>query len=240
MYKAKYEGKEIAVKEMQIHYTSIRELTILLKLNSPNLLRTTMYGIIWDSKNIFNSRITVAMELCDTDLHSILNEKMGKDTKWKVHIVKGTAQALHQLHQVPIIHNDIKPENFLIKNNVVKLTDFGLSDFGTVGCGGTGTPGFQAPEVIKSISTNSQYTNKSDVWSLGATLYEVLVGEPLFRRGLKEKDMLKPKPNWDDTFEKECVKDLIDACKELLFINPKERPTAAMFATKVLIMKLKK
>ena len=63
------------------------------------------------------------------------------------------------------------------------------------------------------------------------------MGEPLFQRGLKEKDMLKPKPNWDDTFEKECVKDLIEVCKELLFIDPKERITAAMFASKVLMMK---
>ena len=234
VYKADYDGKQIALKEMKLDWSTIKELSVLLKVNSPYLMRATMFGIDWDSKNIAKSKITVAMDLCDTNLHTMLNLKKGKDTKWKLDIIKGAARALNELHKVPIIHNDIKPENMLIKNGILKLADFGLSEFGKVGVGGTGTPGFQAPEVIKSIKNNRPYTNKSDMWSLGATLYEVIVGDTLFPRGLPEKAMLNPEPKWEKTYEKETLKEVINECKELLMVDPKERPNAEKFATKVL------
>ena len=103
------------------------------------------------------------------------SEKENRDS------VMGVVVRLDQLDSIPVIHHDIKPENFLIKDGVVKLADFGLSYFGTVGYGRNGTPGYQAPEDIKKELINVPYTNQSDMWSLGVTLYEVIVGEWLIR-----------------------------------------------------------
>ena len=91
----------------------------------------------------------------------------------RLDILLGTSMAVDQLHEVPVIHRDIKPENFLLKGGFVKLSDFGLADFGRTGQGKTGTNGYVAPEVIESEKRGDTYTNKCDVWSLGAVLHEV-------------------------------------------------------------------
>ena len=60
------------------------------------------------------------------------------------------------------------------------------------------------------------------------------MGDTLFPRGLPEKAMLNPEPKWEKTYEKETLKEVINECKELLMVDPKERPNAEKFATKVL------
>ena len=82
------------------------------------------------------------------------SEKENRDS------VMGVVVRLDQLNSIPVIHHDIKPENFLIKDGVVKLAYFGLSYFGTVGYGRNGTPGYQAPEDIKKELINVPYTRK--------------------------------------------------------------------------------
>lgn len=77
------------------------------------------------------------------------------------------------------IHRDIKPANVLIKNKHYKLADFGFATVADVKgrkkmkdiCG---TPLYMAPQLL----TNKAYTSKSDVWSLGLMLYEMIYGFP--------------------------------------------------------------
>ena len=107
------------------------------------------------------------MELCDGDLHNLLKKKHSEDeqdTKWMVSVIKDTAKAMDQLADIPVIHRNIKPENFLIKGNVVKLTYFGLAVLLERGQGCYGTIGFVAPEVIVSDK------EKTGMWSLGVNL----------------------------------------------------------------------
>ena len=100
------------------------------------------------------------------------------------------ADALAATHAAGIVHRDVKPANILIGEGgrvegLVKITDFGIShasgDVTLTQTGQiTGTPAFLAPEVAQG----QEMTEASDVFSLGATLYTCLEGQPPF--GMEE------------------------------------------------------
>lgn len=86
-------------------------------------------------------------------------------------------RAFQFLHRHKILHRDIKPANILIHNGVCKLADFGLAKIVDERnenlTFNKGTPLFMSPQILKQ----EQYTNKSDVWSLGVTFYFMLFKE---------------------------------------------------------------
>ncbi len=101
-------------------------------------------------------------------------------------LIESLARAVHHAHLRGIIHRDLKPANILLTSeNVPKLTDFGLAksledDDGLTRTNSIiGSPSYMAPE--QAVGTGYRVGPGTDVYALGAILYELLTGRPPFR-----------------------------------------------------------
>ena len=105
-------------------------------------------------------------------------ERFDTIAKW----IASLADALAYAHEEGVIHRDVKPSNVMLgKDGRVRLTDFGLARLSTeVGMTVTGemlgTPRYMSPEQVSA--DGSQIDGRSDIYSLGATLYELLTLQP--------------------------------------------------------------
>ncbi len=136
-------------------------------------------------------------------------------------LIAKVARAVHYGHQHGIIHRDVKPANIVLdRTDTPYLTDFGLAkhfeeDRGMTQAGALmGTPSYMAPE---QAAGKTPLTTSVDVYSLGAILYELLVGRPPFARETKlatlqevqEKEPQRPRtinPKVDSDLETVCLK----------------------------------
>jgi serine/threonine-protein kinase len=105
---------------------------------------------------------------------------------WAASLVATLAGAIHVAHQSGIVHRDLKPGNVLLTaDGVPKVTDFGLArrleDSGSLTLSGApmGTPSYMAPEQARG--DNRAIGPATDVYALGAILYDLLTGRPPFR-----------------------------------------------------------
>lgn len=151
-----------------------------------------------------------------------------KDPKeiWK--FIYDVASGLSYLHtnNPVIIHQDIKPANILIdKRNNYVITDFGISTTSGIKDAesserNSGTFAYMAPE---RFDYDSNPSISCDIWSLGATLYELLTGIPPYGQGGGGAQLEGTKRQGKMSGIPSSVKKLIIAC---LSLDPKNRPTA--------------
>ena len=141
---------------------------------------------------------------------------------WKIviQVIKG----LQALHEMRILHRDMKSANiFLYKDQTAKLGDLNVSKVAKKGLlyTQTGTPYYASPEVWK----DQPYDLKSDIWSLGCVIYEMCALVPPFRaddmNGLFKKVLKGQYPPIPSHYSM----DMRMLIKALLQVNPTQRPT---------------
>ncbi len=137
----------------------------------------------------------IALELVDG---GSLSSQLGRPARFDqiAPLIEVLARAIHAAHRANIIHRDLKPANVLISlNGVPKITDFGLakqlggSVMTTQSGAILGTPSYMAPEQV--AGKGARITRRTDVYALGAILYELITGKPPFRERTVPETMLR-------------------------------------------------
>jgi tRNA A-37 threonylcarbamoyl transferase component Bud32 len=113
-----------------------------------------------------------------------------------VRIASDVASALHYAHTHGVIHRDIKPENILLHDGRPMVADFGIALAVSAAAGGRmtetglslGTPHYMSPE---QATAEKEITARSDVYSLGSVLYEMLAGQPPHLGGSAQQIIMK-------------------------------------------------
>jgi serine/threonine-protein kinase len=149
------------------------------------------------------------------------------------------ARAVQAAHEQQIIHRDLKPGNILLDSDgSVRITDFGLAKLLDADSAQTqseailGTPSYMAPEQARGdVKTIGPGT---DVYALGAVLYEMLAGRPPFKGAtrLETLDQVRTaEPAPPSRWQRGVPRDLEAVCLKCLEKNPADRyPSAAAFA----------
>ncbi len=160
-----------------------REGRTAARLSHPNIVQ--VYDAGEDELDGYKVSYIVMEYIPGGDLQALLDAKGPLGEKELARIGADVASGLAHAHEKGIIHRDIKPQNILVDSyGRPKLTDFGIAralDATVATSTGSylGTASYSSPEQLRG----EQITPKSDVYSLGCTLYQAAVGEPPFSGG---------------------------------------------------------
>lgn len=167
------------------------EIKLHSNLNHPNIIK--LFDIIEDEKYYY-----IILEYCSNgDLHNLIkkcreknNSKLVLNENLTKIYIKQLADGLKYLRDKNIVHRDLKPHNILLFDEfTIKLTDFNFArelwdkDMAETLCG---SPLYMAPEIIQYNS----YSSKSDLWSVGMIIYEMLHGYTPFDDAINPMDLL--------------------------------------------------
>ena len=174
------------------------EAKALAKLADPNIV--SIYDLRSDNDQYF-----IVMEYVNgKNISDIIRLKGAFPIPQSVYILKQILTAVGHAHKSGIIHRDLKPNNIMLtKENMVKITDFGLAKIqsdiiNTMTVSGGGTLYYMPPEQVKDFS---QTDKRSDIYSIGMTLFEMVTGKVPFenidsdfdiRETIVHKELNKP------------------------------------------------
>jgi tetratricopeptide (TPR) repeat protein/predicted Ser/Thr protein kinase len=175
-----------------------REVALARKVTSPNVLR------IYDLEEHDGVRF-LSMEFVDgEDLAAIMRREGRMELAAALRIFRQICEGLAAAHARGVLHRDLKPANVLVdKANSVRVADFGLArsigDSGMTASGAVlGSPAYMSPEQVTGAPTDE----RSDIYSLGIMLYQLVTGETPFQAPTPHAVMemrlhTKPKPMRD-------------------------------------------
>ncbi len=177
-------GRTVAIKTLRLdlHGMEADEMLQRFKnearaagvMNHPNIIT------IYDAGEI-EGMFYIAMEFIEGQtLAELLKQEKMLPLERIIDVVCQTCAGLDYAHERGIIHRDIKPANLMIAGSLVKIMDFGIAKGGGSGMTSTGqvvgTPNYMSPEQVKGKPLDG----RSDLFSLGVVLYEMLTGERPF------------------------------------------------------------
>ena len=157
----------------------LREISIASRLLHPNVLP------VHDSGNAEGLLFYVMPYVAGESLRDLIRREGQLPVEEAVRIAQEVARGLKHAHAEDVVHRDIKPENILLESGQAVIADFGLAraihasaldDLSSSGLA-IGTPPYMSPE---QVTGQDQVDARSDVYSLGCVLYEMLAGEPPF------------------------------------------------------------
>lgn len=250
VYKCKYEQKMVAVKTLQkiedddpqaLMAEFMVEMKLMSKLRHPNIVE-------FIGACIHNPNLAIVLEfMAGGSLYRAIHRRrrnvLGPFPLLKtVWIAFGVAKGMAHLHsQYPVvIHRDVKSPNVLLGTNVreVKITDFGLSRLRVnsyVNTGPGGTPEWMAPELLRQ----DPFNEKSDVFSFGVILWELVMCEKpwrddhpmqiVYKVGSRGQKLPTPPPE-------SCEPELREMIVECFADDPERRPNFGSIVERLEIM----
>ena len=206
-----------------------RESSIAASIDHPNVVD------IYDQGEADGEHY-IAVEFVPENLSRIIESGGPMNPKRAVEVAIQIASGLTAAHDAGILHRDIKPANILIQaDGAPKITDFGIASADVLpSMTGTleslGTPNYMSPEQISAQDVD----HRSDIYSLGCLIYEMLTGQPPFT-GKNTFEVLKKQTDETPAPVKDFRDDVPNELDELILKSlekkPDKRPqTAAEFA----------
>jgi len=197
--------RQVAIKVLRPDLASLlgperflREIRIEARLQHPNILP------LHDSGESDGFLYYVMPYVAGESLRDRLEREKQLTLEEALHIIYQLADALSYAHSQGVVHRDIKPENILLHSGHALLADFGIAR--AIGDAGgdrvtetghsVGTPAYMSPE---QAAGECDLDGRSDIYSLGCVLYEMLAGDPPFAgrtaRAVIAKQIAEPPPS---------------------------------------------
>ena len=236
--------RQVAIKVLRPELASalgperfLREIRTTANLRHPHILP------LYDSGDAGGTLFYVMPFIEGESLRDRLNREGRLPVEAAIRIAREVADALGYAHGRGIIHRDIKPENILLEGDHAVVADFGIARAVTAAGGGAltqtglavGTPTYMSPEQVLADST---LDGRSDLYSLGCVLFEMLTGEPPFAAATTQRTIARrltePPPVLAHSHP-ELAPHLSNALERVLATEPADRPaTAADFVASLI------
>ncbi len=227
--------RDVALKILRPELTSkvgrerfLREIKLAARLTHPHILP------LHDSGEAAGLLYFVMPFVEGVSLRDRLSEEPRLSVEEALEIARAVAAALDYAHRQQVVHRDIKPENIMILDGVAMVTDFGigkaLSVAGTERLTQTGsaigTPAYMSPEQMYG---EGELDGRSDIYSLGCMLYEMLTVQQLFTgpspQALLARRATRPLPELD--FPDAVPDHVQEAVRAALAEAPDDRPSTS-------------
>ncbi|HEX9606455.1 MAG TPA: protein kinase [Gemmatimonadaceae bacterium] len=201
----------------------IQEIRMLARLQHPNILP------LHDSGHVEALLYYLMPYVSGETLRARMSRERQVPIDAAVRISSEVADALSCAHSHGVIHRDIKPENILLSGGHAVVADFGIAraiDIAGVqqltrtGMGGPGTPAYMSPEQLLG---DHELDGRTDIYSLGCVLYEMLTGKPPFagKEGFVKRFTEAPPP--PSSVRKDVPAWLDSVVEKMLARNPEDR-----------------
>jgi eukaryotic-like serine/threonine-protein kinase len=234
-------GRDVALKLLSPRLAHSREIVTrfvneartLARLDSEHIVRVLDAGVTSEPEQTPLPYMVLEL-LRGHDLRTECARGPVEDPERALGWVLEACEGLAVAHAEGVIHRDLKPENLFIArtadgSEVVKLLDFGIARSLAVHSSlthsgeGIGSPGYMSPEQLNDASTVDE---RSDIWSLGVVLYELLAGVPPFHSHNTFElcaQILAGKPARLSRFREDLPRGLVAAVQRCLEVDPDDR-----------------